>query len=154
MKKFNFRLEKIKRFKEQLEQDKKMKLAAERNRLQNEKLKLAEIITTRDKYFTRYSIRKPGKLNIAKLIIAKRYLDKLAGDILEQRKKITGVEADVKKAQEDLLEASKEKKKYEKLRNRHLALYNEESSRAENRELDEFGSRGPKHDSSVIRATG
>ncbi|MCP4583192.1 MAG: flagellar export protein FliJ [candidate division Zixibacteria bacterium] len=147
MKKFKFRLEKIKRYKEQLEQGKKMKLAAEQTRLQIGKNELSEAITMKDRYFSMYGVRKPGILNITTLIIAKRYLDKLAHDILNHRNKVAGIEKNVHKAQQDLLEAAKERKKYEKIKNRHLAAYKEEMTREENRELDEFGARANKIES-------
>jgi flagellar FliJ protein len=138
MKKFNFRLEKIKRFKDQLEQNKRMKLAAKQAYLYLEKNKLITATETRNRYFSLYGVRKPGKINIIQLIIAKRYIDKLSRDVLEQTKQVNLAERDVDKAKNELLEASKEKKKYEKLKSRHLATYLQDVNREENRELDEF----------------
>jgi len=138
MKKFNFRLDKIKRFKDQFEQNKRMKLATKQAHLYIEKNKLTSAVETRNKYFSLYGVRKPGKININHLIITKRYVDKLARDVLDQTKQVTLVEQDVDKAKKELLEASKEKKKYEKLKSKHLAVYLEDVSREENRELDEF----------------
>jgi len=138
MKKFNFRLEKIKRFKDQLEQNKRMKLAAKQAHLYIEKNKLTTAVENRKKYFSLYGIRKPGKVNIYQLIIAKRYVDKLASDVREQTRQVALVEKDVDKAKKELLEASKEKKKYEKLKSKHQAAYLENVNREENRELDEF----------------
>ena len=89
-----------------------MKLAAEQYRLQIGKNELAEVIATREKYFSLYGVRKPGKINISRLIIAKRYLDKLARDILNHRNNVTAIEKDVDRAQQDLIEAAKERKKY------------------------------------------
>jgi len=130
-----------------------MKLAAEQARLRIGRNELAEVITAQEKYFSRYGVRKPGKLNISKLIIAKRYLDKLAHDIFNHKKNVTAIEKDVEKAQNDLLEAAKERKKYEKIKNRHMEVYNEESVRAEIRELDEFGSRNNKITSALQQST-
>jgi len=138
MKKFNFRLEKIKRYKDQLEQNKRMKLAAEQAHLYIEKNKLTKAIETRNRYFSLYGVRKPGKVNINQLIIAKRYVDKLTREVIEQTRQVALVENDVDKAKKELLEASKEKKKYEKLKSKHLAAYLEDANREENRELDEF----------------
>lgn len=145
MKKFDFRLEKIRRYKEQLEQDKKMKLAAEQNRWLAEKNILEQIEERRNRYFLNYGTRKPGKLNIVQLMIAKRYLDKLAKDIAIQTKKVAAARKDMDKAQHELVEASKEKKKYEKLREKHLLLYKKDFAREEHKELDEFGSRSMKY---------
>ena len=141
MKRFNFRLEKIKRYKEQLEQEKRMNLATKRRILALEKEKLSEIVLTQRRYFAEYGARRTGRLNLGQLIIAKRYLDKLSRDIAEQSKNVKHAEAEVAKAQNEFIVASKEKKKYEKLKEKHKAAYDYESLLAENRELDEFGAR-------------
>ncbi|OQX92265.1 MAG: flagellar export protein FliJ [candidate division Zixibacteria bacterium 4484_95] len=144
MKKFNFRLEKIKRYKEQLEQDKKRKLATQQIRCQKEKNKLASLTSKHDKYFSLYGVRKPGRININQLILSKRYIDKLSGDMKNQAKIVSSAQKNVAGAQKALLEASREKKKYEKLKKRKLQSYTEESNRLENKELDEFSSRRDK----------
>ncbi|MCD6161895.1 MAG: flagellar export protein FliJ [candidate division Zixibacteria bacterium] len=141
MKKFNFRLEKIRKYKEQLEQNKKLKLASEQARHLVEQNKLSDIIYTKGKYYLMYGIRKPGKINIYNLLVAKRYIDKLSQDIVVQTEVVTSVEKNVSKAQQELLNASREKKKYEKLKEKHLQNFNKDMLRLETRELDEFGSR-------------
>lgn len=145
MKKFNFRLEKIRRYKEQLEQDKKMKFAAEQSRWIKERNTLENIIEKRNSYFSKYGVRKPGKLNIIQLLISKRFLDKLARDISEQAKIVAKAQENMNKAQIDLVEASRERKKYEKLKEKYKVLYNKETEREVNKELDEFGARTLKH---------
>lgn len=141
MKKFNFRLEKIRRYKEQLEKDKKIRLAAEQAKLIKEQNKLVAIIETRNRYFSKYGIREKGKINVNLLILAKRYLDKLAGDVHEQNNLVNSAGKSVSKAQQELIDASKEKKKYEKLKAKYMANYNKEIIRLEGIELDEFGAR-------------
>ena len=141
MKKFNFRLEKIRRYKEQLEEDKKMKLAAERARLYAEREKLTAIIEVHNRYFEQYGQERKGKLNIQLLVLTKRYLDKLSRDIRDQEKTIAEVENDVQVAQQELIEATKEKKKYEKLKEKYKANYYKEMIKEESQELDEFGMR-------------
>jgi len=149
MKKFNFRLEKIKRYKEQLEQEKKLKLAAERQNLFKEQNTLTDIVKVQDRYWTQYSERKLGKINVNQLIVTRRYLDKLAKDVSVQTKKVKRAENKVTKAQDAYIQASKEKKKYEKLKEKHLELYTKESQRLENIELDEFGSRRKLAEASI-----
>jgi flagellar protein FliJ len=141
MKKFNFRLEKILRYKEQLEEDKKMKLAAKQADLLIEQKKLLILIETRDRYFQKYGVRKKGKVNITQLILSKRYLDKLGRDISLQNDIVGKAEVSVSEAQQELIEAAKERKKYEKLKTRYKTNYNKEMVRLEGIELDEFGSR-------------
>ncbi len=141
MRKFNFRLEKILRYKEQLEEDKKMRLASTQAELAKEQQKLIAIIETRNRYFTKYGVKKKGKVNVSQLIISKRYLDKLARDIQVQNKSVNEAEKHVSEAQQKLIEAAKERKKYEKLKTKYKDNYNKEMMRQEAIELDEFGSR-------------
>jgi flagellar FliJ protein len=150
MRKFKFRLEKIRKFKEQLETSKKMKLAEEQAVRQVERARLSGIITVREKYFSQYGVRKPGKVNISDLILAKRYLDKLARDVNRQTEKVKTADRNVAKAQEALLKATREKKKYEKLKERHLLKYNEELLHTATKELDEFGARSKAQESHSI----
>ena len=144
MKKFSFRLEKIRKFKEQLETNKKLKLAEEQALYLIEKNTLTGIFSVRNRYFSSYGVRLPGKINITDLLISKRYLDKLGRDIAHQTEKVTAAENDVAKAQEVLLKATRERKKYEKLKEKHLQAYNKELIHAETKELDEFGARGKR----------
>ena len=141
MNKFKFRLQRILRYKEQLEDEKKRKLADLQNRLVQEKNRLTGIITTRNKYLTSFGVRKTGRINLSNLIISKRYIDKLSGDIVVQTKIVRAAEGEVGVAQKALLEAAREKKKYAKLKEKQLDKHNREYLLKENKELDEFGSR-------------
>jgi flagellar FliJ protein len=141
MKKFNFRLERILRYKEQIEDEKKRKLALVQNQLIQEKNRLAVIVTTRSKYMSSFGIKKAGRVNLRNLIISKRYIDKLSGDVVVQTKIVKAAENDFNAAQKALLEAAREKKKYEKLREKQLGKHTLENNLKENKELDEFGAR-------------
>jgi flagellar protein FliJ len=141
MKKFKFRLERIRKFKEQVEEERKRGLAVSQNKLMAEKEKLSLIVATRSRYLAIYGVRSAGKINMRDLIVGKRYLDKLAADIVMQTKAAKVAEQEVVVAQKALLEAVKEKKKYDKLKERQLDINKKENLLAENKELDEFGAR-------------
>jgi flagellar FliJ protein len=152
MRKFNFRLEKIRKYKEQLERDKKLKLAAEQARLQIEIARLEQIISVRRAYFQRYGMRRPGRVNIHELIIIKRFLDKLASDIKDQRLIVAAAEKQVAVAQKELLEATRDRKKYDKLKEHRLADHSRGVLRVENNELDEFGARSASGERAIARS--
>jgi flagellar protein FliJ len=141
MSKFKFRLERILKYKEQIEEEKKRNLAVVQNRLFQEKNKLSTFMATRNKYMSLFGVRKTGRVNLRDLIISKRYIDKLSGDIVVQTKIVKSAEGEVSAAQKILLEAAREKKKYEKLRIKQLDKHTKEDILKENKELDEFGSR-------------
>jgi flagellar FliJ protein len=151
MRKFSFRLEKIRKYKEQLERDKKLKLATEQARLQIEIARLEQIISVRRAYFLRYGMRQPGRVNIHELIIIKRFLDKLAGDIKDQRLVVAAAEKQVAMAQKELLEATRDRKKYDKLKEHRLEDHSRGVLRVENNELDEFGARSARGERAIAR---
>lgn len=139
--KFKFRLERIRRFKEQDEEDKKRKLAIEQSRLSLEKKTLNDFLTLRSRYLAKFGVKKTGRVNLTELILSKRYLDKLSADIVLQTKRVDGAEKSVALARKALLEASREKKKYDKLKEKQLDKYRQETNRSLVKELDEFGSK-------------
>jgi flagellar protein FliJ len=141
MKKFKFRLERIRKFKEQVEEERKRQLAISQNKLNDEKARLSLIVATRNRYLAIFGVRSTGKINMRDLILSKRHLDKLSADIVIQTKVTKIAEHEVGHAQKALLEAVKEKKKYEKLKEKQFNTHRKESLLIENKELDEFGSR-------------
>ncbi len=140
-KKFKFRLDRIRRFKEQEEEDKKRKLAIEQTRLQLEKKTLSEFLDLRNHCLAKFGVRKTGRVNLTELILSKRYIDKLSSDIVLQTRRVDSAERLVALAQKALLEASREKKKYEKLKEKQSAKHKAETARILIKELDQFGSR-------------
>jgi flagellar protein FliJ len=145
MKKFKYRLERIRKFKEQVEDERKRSLAISQNKLMVEKEKLSLIVATRNRYLALFGIKSTGKINMRDLIVSKRHLDKLSADIVIQTKAAKTAEIEVTAAQKALIEAVKEKKKYDKLKERQLENYRKENLLLENKELDEFGSRGKEN---------
>ena len=118
-----------------------MKLAKEQIQYLNEKNKLLSIFLVRNKYFSIYGVRKLGKVDINNLIISKMHMDKLNWDITTQIEVVTASENNKAKAQKELLKSTQDKKKYEKLREKHLKAHDKEVIRDETNELDEFGAR-------------
>jgi len=140
-KKFKFRLDRIRRFKEQEEEDKKRKLAIEQTRLALEKKTLSDFLDLRNRCLANFGVRKTGRVNLTELILSKRYIDKLSSDIVLQTKRVDGAERVVALAQKALLEASREKKKYEKLKEKQFVKHKADTARILIKELDQFGSR-------------
>ena len=82
-----------------------------------------------------------GKLNILVLMFSRRYLDKLYRDITKQKDRVKKSEDKVDDAKHRLHAAMRDRKKYEKLKERRRLEYEYESGRAEQKELDEIASR-------------
>jgi len=141
LKRFRFRLEKILRYKNQVEERKKQILSERNNELKIEKTHLNGLIDRNASYRDRYSSLFMGKLNILVLMFSRRYLDKLYRDITKQKDRVKKSEDKVDDAKHRLHAAMRDRKKYEKLKERRRLEYEYESGRAEQKELDEIASR-------------
>jgi flagellar FliJ protein len=145
LKRFRFRLEKILRYKNQIENRKKQILSERNNELNNEKASLDRLFERNNSYQARYGSLFRGKLNILGLMFSRRYLDKLYQDIGQQRQVVKKSEKKVNEAKLQLQAAMRDRKKYEKLKERKKLDYDYEAGREERKELDEIASKaGPK----------
>ena len=140
MKKLKFRLERVRKFKEQIEEERKRSLVICQNRLLAEKNKLVAVVSTRNRYVAGFGVRKTGRVNLTDLVNSKRFIDKLAADIVVQTKIMKTAENNMTAAQKALLGATREKKKYEKLKERQQQKHNKENAVFAIKQLDEFGS--------------
>jgi len=150
MKKFKFRLEKIRKYKKQIENDIKLQLAAERARLFVEAQRLDDLNAFRSGYFNRYGVRRTGKVNVHELKMSRMFLDKLASEIRSQADILDKARVKVNEVQKKLGDASRERKKYDRLKEKSKAQYGREMTRLETKELDEFGSRRQNHSNAIL----
>ena len=141
MNRFKFRLEKILRYKNQVEEGKKQILSERNNELKIEKNRLNGLIDRNNSYRSRYSSLFRGKLNILVLMLSRRHLDRLHREIAEQKDIVNESEKKVDEAKLRLQAAMRDRKKYEKLKERRRLEYEYEAGRAEQKELDEIASR-------------
>ena len=144
MKRFRFRLEKILRYKTQIEDRKKQVLSECTIELNAEKAHLHKIEGDINAYGSRYSSLFRGRLNIRALIHSRRHLDKLDGDLKNQEKLVKKSEKKVDSAKTALRDAMRDRKKYEKLEERKRRVYEYEMGRIERKEFDEFGLKTKK----------
>ena len=144
MKRFRFRLEKILRYKTQIEDRKKQVLTERTNELNIEKSRLHKIENSISLYGNRYSSLFKGRLNIRGLQHSRRFLDKLSNDRKYQNDRVLKSEKKADAAKADLRAAMRDRKKYEKLEERKKRAYDYEMNRVEQKEFDEFGSKMKK----------
>jgi flagellar FliJ protein len=141
VKPFSFRLEKVLRYKIQIEDRKKQILLERNNELNVERTRLDRLSAQCSLYQNRYSSLFKGRLNILGLLFSRRHLDKLDRDIVIQKNRVEKSEKKVEKAKADLQNAMRDRKKYEKLKERRKLEHEYEAGRSEQKELDEFGLR-------------
>jgi flagellar protein FliJ len=144
MKKFSFRLERILQYKLQIEDQKRRELTARLDELEAQKTILLQLTIKKDECQRQYSSLFKGAIDVDKLKNTRRFLDKLQHDQINQTKKIVECEKKVEKAKANLLEAMRDRKKYDNLKERKLQAYGKEINRQEQKALDEFGGQATR----------
>jgi flagellar FliJ protein len=136
---FKFRFEKILTYRGHQEMQKQRELAAVQKMEYEQKHKIASILKDRKasqdgerKYLT-------GKLDPVRLTGYSRYYLKLKQMELGGREVLKEIVKKVEKKRQALIDATRQKKIYEKLRERHLQRYIEGYNRALQKENDEIG---------------
>ena len=141
MKKFNFRLERILQYKAQIEEQKRRDLNARIEELTIQNRILQQLTLKREIYRKRYSEMFMGRVDVDGLKNLRRFLDKIHRELVLQAKKVVDCEKRVEKAKLILLEAMRDRKKFENLKERKLKAYIKETNLAEQKTLDEFASQ-------------
>lgn len=141
MKRFRFRLERILRFKEQVEQQKKLILSDRNEDLRRENNRLSDLTSKREEYSKKYGRLFKGRIDVNGLKAALRFLDKIKGDAVLQTKKVEDSEKEVDKAKLDLQDSMQDRKKFSNLKKRKRKDYDFEANREDRKELDEFASQ-------------
>lgn len=141
MKKFTFRLERILHYKAEIEDQKRRDLSRLIDELTIQQNGLLRLTAERESYLKKYSSLFKGKVDVEGLKTTRRFLDKLHRDLVAQAKKVIECERQVARAKADLLEAMRDRKKYENLREHKLKAYIKDSDRQEQKRLDEFGNQ-------------
>ena len=144
MKKFKFRLERILGFKDQIEQQKRLALAGRNEHLKQEKIRLFDLNVTKDKYLAKYHSLFKGKIDINGLRSALSFINKVEGDMALQAKNVVRAEKMVKDAKAEVRDSMRERKIYEKLKERKRKEYELEMGKEEQKEIDEIASRPRK----------
>ena len=139
MKKFKYRLEALLKVKEHIEKERQKEHAAALQRVQDQMQNLEAIDRNRQATFENQRNSQAGFLNVAEMLIYSRYLIKLKKDTLAGKEVLRALNSEAGKTRTALLEATKEKKIYDKLKEKQHENYLEETHRMETKETDEIG---------------
>ena len=141
MKKFNFRLERLLQYKIQLEDQKRRELVSRTDDLNAQNAIFREMTHRREQYLNRYSGYFVGHVDVEGLKTTRRYLEKVQRDLVVQARRVIDCEKKMERARAALVEAMRDRKKYENLKERKFETYIRESDKAGQKELDEFGAQ-------------
>ena len=134
---FSFKFQSILDLKQRIEDQKKSKYGEANEELKNQKDKLNVLIEEREHQFE--LMREKGKEGFTpkELIVYNNYMNRLKRSIEIQTVVVEKAKAAVEKARLELVEAAKQRKMFETLREKKLEEYWEEYYKKEQAELDE-----------------
>lgn len=139
-KRFTFRLDPLLRIREHAEQQRKAKLAEVNGRL-NEQTRRAQRYDqmVRDEHHELRQNHLVGPLDVGRLAHHRRYVNSLMKATVQTLVERARTQQESHKAQRELVEAVKQRKVIEKLRERRLDQWQHDMDKAEQAELDEMG---------------
>ena len=139
MKKFKYRLETLLKVKSQVEKEKQREHAAALRKVYEQKEHLDKIDRRRRDNLGRQRQALEENISIVDMLIYTRYFLKLKRDSVAGSELLRGLQRKSEEKRQDLIAASKERKIYEKLKEKQHKKYSDEMELAEKKELDEIG---------------
>lgn len=141
MKKYQFRLQPLLRLRKQQEEQKKRAVGAlmtQIHDLQRQALELADAIKTEGDILKQQY--QEGKVDLHWVSHYRRYVTSVQRAIAEKIQAATSIQGKLHQARTELVEAARQSKILEKLKEKQQKQYDREWQKKENRELDEIGS--------------
>lgn len=138
MKKFRYRLEPILRIRSHAEKQRQKEHAAALQQVYRQKEHLSDIDKDKARTFEFQRTRLQGSIRTYQLLAASRYLVRLKRDTMTGTELLRGLERETERRRQLLVQASRERKIYEKLRERQEAKFNQEVEQHDRKALDEL----------------
>lgn len=142
MKKYRYRLEPVLRMKEHVEKQRQKEHAVALQQVHIQQDKLASISAEKQQTMDAQRERMTGPLRPHQLLIASRYLVKLKRDTITGSELLRALEREAEVRRTRLVEATKQKKIHEKLKEKLQQRFVSEIETHEKKELDEIAVNG------------
>ena len=139
MKKFKYRLEALLKFRQHIEREKQRSLAEAQNQVHQQQGVIGRIEHGAEATLGRKRRHQTASFSSAELQVYGRYLYRLKREAVMAQELLAGLEKNRDEKRQDLMEAARERKIYEKLKERHRDRYRREAIRAATKETDEVG---------------
>ena len=137
MKRFKYRLQSLLNVKSHVEKEKQKEHAAALQQVHNQQRQLTEVGHRRTNTFSAQRGLQKDRITLAELLVCTRYLVKLKKDTVVGNELLRGFEKNAEEKRQDLVEASKQRKIYEKLKEKQLDRFYKEVKMMETKETDE-----------------
>jgi flagellar protein FliJ len=138
MKKFRYRLEPVLKIKEHREKQRQKEHAAVLQQVMNQQARLEQIENEKQQTFEQERVHLTGSIKPQLLMSASRYLVKLKRDTLMGRELLRSLETEAERRRQRLVEAAREKKTYEKHKDKLGQRFAESLEEKEAKLLDEM----------------
>lgn len=138
MKKFRYRLEPILKIRSHVEKQRQKDHASALQQVYRQKEHLSEIDKEKTRTFELQRTRLQGPIRTHQLLAASRYLVRLKRDTMTGTELLKGLERETERKRQLLVQASRERKIYEKLRERRQTKFNNDVEQQERKALDEL----------------
>lgn len=141
IKKFRFRLEKVLQLKSHLEAEKQKELALASQKVLHQVHAINEIDRVRGECRDAERHHLTGTVDPVHLLTFSRYFLQLKKNELKGRMMLKALKTEEDKRRQDLVAATKQRKIYEKLKERRHQAYQKESALIEQKEQDELAAK-------------
>jgi len=142
MKRFKYRLQPLFNVKSHIERERQKEHALAVEKIMLQKEQLSQVDAQRESTLTKQRAGLLGRITITEMLVYSRYLLKLKRTTLAGIETLRGLKTNAEEKRQVLVEASKERQIYEKLKEHQQDRYNKESARQEQKETDEVAITG------------
>lgn len=138
MKKFKYRLQALLKVKEHIERERQREHASAVQKVHQQSNELDRLDRSRDSNLSQQRDQMKENLLVAEMLVYSRYLARLKRERLAGTELLKALEEEREKKRTDLVEAAKERRVLEKLKERQLAKHNAEIEQVLTKEGDEI----------------
>ncbi len=141
MKKFRYRLQALLEMKEHIEKERQKELATSLMRVQSQQQRLGELEDNRHRSFDLQRAATQSRFCVAEMLVVSRYIHRLKRETVMGAELLKVLKKDEDNKRQRLLEATKERRKYEKLKERQGEKYHKDAESMLTKESDETAIR-------------
>lgn len=134
MKRFSFRLEKVLQYRQIVQQEKKREFARLLALLNEAESRLRELLDAQETN----SIQESVEVTVDEFMLRGRYAERLKQEIVDQKLKVLQAEEEMEKAKAEYIEAAKEARALEMLKEKKKVQFEEHIALEEGKILDEM----------------
>lgn len=138
MKKFKYRLEALLKMCEHIEKEKQKELAVSEHKVIRQKDQLYSIDHKKSNTLQGEDNKKQGSFTVVDLLMYTRFIQKLKKDTVLGNEMLKVLENEAGEKRDALLEASRERKKYETLKDKQQGAYYDDINKTLDKENDEI----------------